>query len=129
MLNDPLANVLSVINHYEQLGRSSVTTPSNSKLIRQVITLLQENGYVGSFEEVEDGKSKWLKVNLIGAINKINVIKPRFAIKNDKYEVFERSFLPAKAMGIIIVSTSKGLMTHTKAKQEHLGGKLICYCY
>jgi small subunit ribosomal protein S8 len=129
MLNDPLANVLSIVGHYEQLGRKEVKTPYNSKLIRQVLTLLQENGYLGSFEEIEDGKNKWLKINLIGAINKINVIKPRFAIKQDNYEVFERSFLPAKAMGIIIISTSKGLMTHASAKQQHLGGKLICYCY
>lgn len=129
MLNDPLANVLSIIGHYEQLGRKEVVTPYNSKLIRQVLALLQESGYVGSFEEIEDGKNKWLKVHLIGAINKINVIKPRFALKQDNFEVFEKSFLPAKAMGIIIVSTSKGLMIHTKAKQERLGGRLVCYCY
>jgi len=129
MLNDPLANVLSMIGHHEQLGRKEIKTPHNSVFIRSVLRILQENGYVGEVTEIDDGKSKWISIPLIGSINKINVIKPRFSVKRDDYEKFEKSFLPAKALGIIVVSTSKGLMTHTQAKQDNLGGKLICYCY
>ena len=63
-LNDPLANVLSFMNNQEKLGRKEMTTNNNSKLIREVLRILQEEQYVGSFDEVEDGKGNLLKINL-----------------------------------------------------------------
>ncbi|MFH1174685.1 MAG: 30S ribosomal protein S8 [archaeon] len=129
VLNDPLANVLSHIKNYEKTGKKELTTKFNSKTIRQVLTLLQDNTYLGAHEEIENGKSGLLKINLLGAINDIGVIKPRFPVKLSQYEKFEKSFLPAKNFGIIIVSTPKGMMTHMQAKEQKLGGKLICYCY
>jgi small subunit ribosomal protein S8 len=129
MLNDPLANVLSMIKSYDQLGKRELHTKSNSRFIRQVLVVLQDNKYIGSCEEIEDGRGNVLKVNLLGTINNVGVIKPRFSVPLDGYEKFEKRFLPAKNFGIIIVSTNQGLMTHVEAKQKNLGGKLICYCF
>jgi small subunit ribosomal protein S8 len=47
----------------------------------------------------------------------------------DEYEKFEKRFLPAKGVGVLIVSTIKGIMTHEEAKGKTLGGRLIAYCY
>jgi len=129
MLNDPLANVLSYINNHEKLGRKEITVANNSKIIRKVLDILNTHNYVGQYVEIEDGKGKLLTINLLSTINKVGVIKPRFNVKNDDYEKFEKRFLPAKDFGIIIVSTSKGMMTHIEAKEQGLGGRLICYCY
>jgi small subunit ribosomal protein S8 len=129
MLNDPLANVLSYINNHEKLGRKEITVSNNSKVIRRVLDILNTNNYLGTYTEIEDGKGKLLNINLIGNVNKIGVIKPRFNVKKDDYEKFEKRYLPAKDFGIIIVSTSKGMMTHNEAKEQHLGGRLVCYCY
>jgi len=129
MLNDPLANVLSYINNHEKLGRKEITVGNNSKVIRKVLDILNVHTYVGSYEEIDDGKGKLLNINLLGNVNKIGVIKPRFNVKKDDYEKFEKRYLPAKDFGIIIVSTSKGMMTHNEAKEKGLGGRLICYCY
>jgi small subunit ribosomal protein S8 len=129
MMNDPLANVLSHILNHEKLGRKEITTKFNSKLIRQILTIMNQHNYVGSFEEIEDGKAGMLKINLLGNINKVGVIKPRFQIKKDNFEKFEQRYLPAKDFGIIIVSTSKGIMIHNEAKEKGLGGKLLMYCY
>ena len=129
MLNDPLANVLSYINNHEKLGRKEITVGNNSKFIRQVLNILIENGYVGEYKEIEDGKGKLLNINLIGAVNKVGVITPRFNVKKDNFEKFEKRYLPAKDFGVMIVSTSQGLMTHTQAKEKNLGGRLVCYCY
>jgi small subunit ribosomal protein S8 len=129
MLNDPLANVLSYVNNHERLGRKEITVGNNSKFIRQILTILNENNYLGEYTELEDGKGKLLVINLLGAINKVGVIKPRFNVKKDDYEKFEKRYLPAKDFGVMIVSTSKGLMTHIQAKEKNLGGRLICYCY
>ncbi|MFH1915895.1 MAG: 30S ribosomal protein S8 [Nanoarchaeota archaeon] len=128
-LNDPLANVLSMIKTYDSLGKRELYTKSNSGFIRKVLGLLQDNKYIGAIEEIEDGKGNILKVNLIGAVNDIGVIKPRFSLKRANYDKFEKRYLPAKNFGVIIVSTNKGILTHNQAKQQNLGGKLICYCY
>ncbi len=127
-LNDPLANVLSFINNYERLGRQELTTKNNSKLIREVLKILQDEQYLGSYEIQEDAQSS-LKINIIGKINKCGVITPRFKVKVSDYEKYEKKFLPALGMGLLLVSTNKGLMTNIKAKELNLGGTLICYVY
>ncbi|MDZ4226799.1 MAG: 30S ribosomal protein S8, partial [Candidatus Pacearchaeota archaeon] len=60
---------------------------------------------------------------------KCGVVKPRFPVKLDEFEKFEKRYLPAKNFGIIIVSTSNGIMTHIEAKEKKLGGRLIAYIY
>ncbi|RJQ17562.1 30S ribosomal protein S8 [Candidatus Woesearchaeota archaeon] len=127
--NDTLATTLSQIMNYERLGKRETMVKANSALIRTVLTLLQNERYIGAFEIVPDGKTGILKINLLGNINKIGVIKPRFSVSMAEYEKFEKRYLPAKDFGVLIVSTSKGMMTHLEAKKMHLGGKLISYCY
>ncbi len=128
-LNDPLANVLSHLLNCERLGKKEVYVKPSSKLIKGVLALLSEHSYIGEFEEIDDGKAGIIKVNLIGSINKCGVIKPRFSVKTEMFEKYEKRFLPAIDFGIIIVSTNKGLMCHKDAKKQGLGGKLIAYCY
>jgi small subunit ribosomal protein S8 len=128
-LNDPLANVMSFLNNQERLGRKELTTTNNSKLIREVLKILQEEQYIGSFEAEEDGKGGTLRVNLLGKINKCGVIKPRYNVQVKDYEKYEKRFLPAMGFGILIVSTNKGLMTNEKAKEMNLGGTLVCFAY
>lgn len=128
-LNNPLANVLSFIQNYEILGKKELVTKNNSNIIKKVLEIMQQEGYIGSYEEIEDSKGNILKINLLGKVNKVNVIRPQFQIKLREIERFEKRFLPARDFGVIIISTNKGLMTHTEAKERQLGGKLIAYCY
>ncbi|PIN80275.1 30S ribosomal protein S8 [Candidatus Woesearchaeota archaeon CG10_big_fil_rev_8_21_14_0_10_32_9] len=128
-LNDPLANVLSFMNNYEKLGKKEVETKNNSKVIRAVLKIMQDEGFIGGHEEIEDGKGNILKINLIGSLNKCGVIKPRFRIQVKDYEKYEKRFLPAMNFGVLIVSTNKGLMTNKEAKEKQLGGTLISYVY
>lgn len=128
-LNNPLANVLSFIQNYEQLGKQELITKNNSNMIKKVLEIMQQEGYIGSYEEIEDSKGNILKINLLGKVNKVNVIRPQFQIKLGEIEKFEKRFLPAKDFGVIIISTNQGLMIHTEAKEKLLGGKLIAYCY
>ncbi len=128
-LNDTLAAVLSNIMNSERNGKKEVLVRYNSKLIKKLLSMLQENKYLGSFEEIEDGKNKLLKISLLGNINKIGVVKPRFSVTKQDFVKFEKRFLPAKDMGLLLLSTNKGLLTHTQAKQQGIGGKLLCYCY
>ncbi|MFH1316099.1 MAG: 30S ribosomal protein S8 [Candidatus Woesearchaeota archaeon] len=128
-LNDPLANTLSKIQNAENLVKKEVKTFPSSKLIKNVLILLKDNLFIGDTKEFEDDKGNYIIINLIGRINKIKAIKPRFTVKSKEFEKYEKRYLPSKDFGIIIVSTSKGLMTHKQAIEKNLGGRLIAFCY
>ena len=129
MLNDPLANAMSLILNNELIGKSDCVIKPSSKVIKELLRVMKENGYVGDFKEVEDSRGNYIKLNLIGNINKCGVIKPRYNITNKYFEKFERSYLPAKGIGVLMVSTSRGIMTHYDALSKKIGGKLLAYCY
>ena len=129
MLNDPLADTMSLILNNEAIGKQECTIKPVSKIIRQLLKVMKENEYISDFKEVEDNKGNYMHLKLNGSINKCGVIKPRYSVKNKEFEKFERRFLPAKDFGILFVSTKKGIMTHYDAKSKKIGGKLLAYCY
>ena len=90
MLNDPLAAALSKILNAERVGKKDLIVRPASKMIKKILTIMNEGGYVGSFEEVIDGKGNFLKLNLLGNINKCGVVKPRFSTKKDNFEKWEK---------------------------------------
>jgi len=129
MLNDTLATALSAILNKEKIGKKECIIRPSSKIIKTVLKMMNENNYIGSFEEVKLKKGDLLKVNLLGNINKCGAIKPRFSVKKNEYDKFEKRYLPAKDFGIIFISTPKGIMTHIEARKRNIGGKLLAYCY
>lgn len=129
MLNDPLAATLAKIINAEKVGKREVIVKPASIMIKRVLTIMNENNYIGSFEEIDVQKGGTLKVNLLGNINRCGVIKPRFSAKQHAFEKWEKRYLPAKDFGIILVSTPQGIMTHLNAKGSNTGGKLLAYCY
>ncbi|AIJ06228.1 30S ribosomal protein S8 [Methanocaldococcus bathoardescens] len=128
-LMDPLANALNHISNCERVGKKVVYIKPASKLIGRVLKVMQDNGYIGEFEFIEDGRAGIFKVELIGKINKCGAIKPRFPVKKFGYEKFEKRYLPARDFGILIVSTTQGVMSHEEAKKKGLGGRLLAYVY
>tara|TARA_Y100000310_G_scaffold138289_2_gene137228 strand:+ start:32689 stop:33078 length:390 start_codon:yes stop_codon:yes gene_type:complete len=129
MLNDPLANVLNNIVNAQKVGRKTCSAKPASKVIKKVLEIMQDHKYLGATEFVEDKKGCIVLLNLIGSINKCGVIKPRFAVKKDGFEKFEKRYLPAKDFGLLIISTSQGVMTHMEAKEKGIGGRLLSYVY
>lgn len=129
MLNDSLAAALAKIINAEKVGKKEVIIKPASRIIKKVLAILNEHNYIGTFEEIDDGKGGFLKLNLLGNINKCGVIKPRFSTRKNNFEKWEKRYLPAKDFGIIIVSTPQGILTHGLAKEKGTGGKLLAYCY
>jgi len=129
MLNDPIANALSKILNAEKLSKSSCTIKPISNTIKKILKIMQDKRYIGGFEEIKDGKGGYANINLIGSINKCGTIKPKYPIKKDQFEKFEKRYLPAKDFGIIFVSTNQGIITHKEAKEKKIGGILLAYCY
>lgn len=128
-LNDPLANALSLILNSEDIGRKECIIKPISKLTKQVLQIMQDNMYIGEAKEISDGRGNYLKVNLIGTVNKCGAIKPRYNVKNDNFEKYEKRYLPAKGIGVLIISTQLGILTHIEAKKKNIGGRLLAYCY
>lgn len=129
VMNDTLAAALSHILNCEKVSKTEVVIFPGSKTLKEVLRVMNEHGYIGEVKEVKDSKGNSLHISLLRKINKCGAIKPRFAVGVNEYEKFEKRFLPAKNFGIIVVTTNKGIMTHTQAKEEKLGGKVLAYCY
>jgi len=128
-LNDPLAKVLSHLVNSEQIAKNEATIGPVSNVLRKILNIMKDLGYIGEFTEIDDGKGKIVKINLLGKINNCGVIKPRFAVKKDEFTKYEKRYLPARGFGLLMVSTNQGILTHIDAKKQGLGGKLIAYCY
>jgi len=129
MLLDPLADALSTIKNAEMTGKPDCTLRPASKLIGNVLKVMKEKSYIGDFEFIDDGKSGIFKVQLKGKINKCGVIRPRHAVKNTDFEKWEKRYLPAKGFGSIILTTPDGVMTHSEARDNGIGGELLAYVY
>ena len=129
MLNDPLSNALSVILNNEKIGKTECLIKPASKLIKEVLRVMKDNLYVGDVTDIEDGRGNLIKVSLLNNINKCGAIKPRYSVEKEEFEKFEKRYLPAKDMGVLVVSTSAGVMTHIEAKKKKIGGRLLAYCY
>ncbi len=128
-LNDPLANALSSILNSEKVGKKIIVIKPVSKMIKQVIRIMNKEGYVGEMTEVKDSKGNIIKLNLLGNLNKCGVIKPNFTVKKNEFEKYEKRYLISRNIGVIIISTPKGVVTHKEAKEMEIGGKLIAYFY
>ncbi len=126
---DALTNLLITLKNNEAAAKGEVIARPTSKLATEVLRIMQRHGYVGEFEIIDDGKGQVYKVQLLHKVNNCGAIKPRFPVKNGEIQHYERRFLPAQSFGIIMLSSSKGLLTHDEAKKKGLGGRLIAFVY
>ena len=125
MQNDPLNDAMSVMKNAAENGHIE---PS-SKLIGRVLKVMQDNGYINQFEYIEDGKAGKFRVMMKGAINNCGVIKPRYSVKAIDLEKFEARYLPAQDFGVLILTTTAGVITQSSAKELGVGGKLLAFVY
>ncbi len=128
-MNDPLSDALSVMKNAERAGKNECVVKPASKLIGRVLKVIQENGYIKEFEYNEDGRAGSFKVHLNGNINDCGVIKPRFAVGREEMERYESRFLPAQNFGVLILTTTRGVISNDKAKDLRTGGRLLAYVY
>ena len=129
---DTLANAMAAIVNAEMRAKPEVIIMPASKLIANVLRVMQREGYIGEFEYIDDGRWGKIRVRLLGRINKAGVIKPRFSVKYKdliRMPDWLRKYLPSRDIGILIISTSQGVMSHREAIQRKIGGVLLAYVY
>lgn len=126
---DTVANGLTSIMNNEMRNKQGCLISPASKLLGRVLRVMQLSGYIGEFEFIDDGRSGKFKVQLLGRINKCGAIKPRFSVGTAQFETWEKRFLPSRDIGVLVVSTSQGVVSHKKAKKKKIGGRLLAFIY
>lgn len=131
MLADPISDMLTRIRNANSLRYENVSMPS-SKMKEEIASILKDEGFITDFVVNKDGAKKELTITLkygpkqervISGLKKIS--KPGLRVTSDS------DHLPRvlKGLGIAIISTSKGVMTDTKARALGVGGEVIAYIW
>jgi len=126
---DTIANGLTTIVNNELRRKKTCLIAPASKLLGNVLRVIQMNGYIGEFEFIDDGRSGKFRVQLLGRVNKCGAIKPRYAVKAKEIEKWEKIYLPSRDIGILAVSTPGGVISHREAKERNAGGSLLAFIY
>lgn len=124
MSQDVVADALNQIMNAKRSRKKSLEVKRHSKLLLSVLALAKLHGYIHSYK----AEGTVVKIEL-GKVNGCNAIKPRTPVQVDEVDRYIKRYLPAKNIGIIILSTSKGLMTHITAIEKKIGGSLLAYFY
>jgi len=127
---DPIADMLTRIRNAIAVHKTEVTLP-HSKLKESVARLLQQSNFIDgvSVGDALVGKTLTVKINDEAGNARISEIV-RLSKPGRRYYVSARDIPVVKrGRGLVIVSTSKGLMTGDRAKTERIGGELICKVY
>ncbi|MDM7274634.1 MAG: 30S ribosomal protein S8 [Thermoprotei archaeon] len=132
VMMDTLSNALATIKNCEMRGKREALIMPASKLIAEVLRVVQKEGYIGDFEYIDDGRWGKFRVQLLGRINNIGVIKPRTSVKYVELVKLPenlRKYLASRDMGILILTTNQGVMSHKEAIARKIGGIAIAYVY
>ena len=129
-MNDPIADMLTRIRNANAQRHETVDVPS-SKLKKSIAEILLEEGFIKGYEEIEDGVQGTLRITL-KYVNKQKVISGLKRISKPGLRVYAtKDELPKVlgGLGIALISTSKGVMTDKKARQEGVGGEVLAFVW
>lgn len=129
MRHDPLNDIISNIKNASRIGVRELDIEPAARLIGRVLKVMQDYNYITSFEVIDDNRGGKFHVILSDTINNCGIIKPRLSVKRSDMERIESRYLPAQDFGILILTTTNGVMSHLEARKQGIGGKLLAYVY
>ena len=131
MMTDPIADFLTRIRNAQSAGQRRVDIPA-SKIKRAITKILVDKGYIDRYIDIEDGKQGmlrlFLKYDAYGhpVIQKIDRVSKPGLRKYVPTDWIPRSL---NGLGVVVLSTSKGVMTDKEAKKLNVGGEVLCSIY
>ena len=132
MVNDTISDTLTRIRN-AILAKHQIVQVSSTKITRNLITVLKEEGFIEHFDETQDELKKLLLITLrYKGKNKRSIITKIKRISKPGLKVYAKhKELPKvlNGIGIAIISTSKGIMTDKQARYFGLGGEVLCYVW
>ena len=130
-ITDPVADMLTRIRNANTAKHESVDVPA-SNLKKAIAQILLDEGYIKSFEIVEDGTQGIIRIQLKYLAGKEKVISGLRRVSKPGLRVYAGADeLPRvlKGLGIAIISTSKGVMTDKAARAAHVGGEVLAFVW
>ena len=130
-ITDPIADLLTRIRNASTSKHETVDVPA-SKMKKAIVEILNEEGYIKGYQDIEDGKQGVLRINLKYGPNHERVISGLKRVSKPGLRFYAGADeLPRvlKGLGITIVSTSKGIMTDKKARELHVGGEVLAFVW
>lgn len=128
MMTDPIADMLTRIRNAVAVGHDDVTMPS-SKMKEEVARILAEEGYIDRYDVAPAGPGKALTVQLRYMERHKPVIQGLRRISKPGHRVYRGAGeLPRVqgGLGVVVVSTSQGLLADREARRRRLGGEIVC---
>ena len=131
LITDPVADMLTRIRNANTAKHESVDVPA-SNLKKAIAKILLDEGYIKSYEVVEDGTQGVIRIQLKYLAGKEKVISGLRRVSKPGLRVYAGADeLPRvlKGLGIAIISTSKGVMTDKAARANHVGGEVLAFVW
>ena len=125
---DPIADMLTRIRNANRVGRRLVVIPK-SKICLGIAQVLKDEGYIDSYDAIDDARQGQIRVKLKYSLSGEKVIHTLDRESKPGRRVYRKvDELPRilNGMGIVVVSTSKGVMSDRKAREANVGGELLC---
>jgi len=130
-ITDPVADMLTRIRNANSAKHETVDVPA-SNLKKAIAQILLDEGYIKSFQVVEDGTQGIIRITLKYQAGKGQVISGLRRVSKPGLRVYAGADeLPRvlKGLGIAIISTSKGVMTDKAARANHVGGEVLAFVW
>ena len=130
-ITDPIADMLTRIRNAGSAKHETVDVPA-SKMKKAIAEILLEEGYIRSFQLIDDGTQGIIRITLKYLPGKVKAIQGLKRVSKPGLRVYAGADeLPRvlRGLGIAIISTSKGIMTDTKARAAHVGGEVLAFVW
>ena len=125
---DPIADMLTRIRNANRVGRRLVIVPK-SKICTGIAQVLKDEGYIEEYDVIDDERQGTIRVKLKYSMTGEKVIHDLDRASKPGRRIYRKvDELPKvlNGMGIAVVSTSKGVMSDRKAREQNVGGELLC---
>ena len=126
MSQDIVADGLNMIKNAKRSRKENVKINRVSNLFIEILKIMKQKGAIKKYKIDSDEKSVLVT---LGDITECKAVKPRYSTDKNNIEKYRRRYLPSRKIGVVIISTNKGLLTHEEAQQENIGGSVIAYFY
>lgn len=131
MMTDPIADMLTRIRNAGNAKHTSVDIPA-SNIKKEISEILLNEGYIKNYDVIEDDKQGVIRIDLKYGPNNERIITGLKRISKPGLRVYvSKNDVPKVlgGLGVAIISTSKGILTDKKAREENVGGEVICYVW
>ena len=128
---DPIANFLTSIRNASAKGLEKADAPY-SKIKLAIAKILKEEGFIQTYRTLEEHQVPFIRVQLKYLENREPVLQGIKKVSTPGLRIYENSSKISRVnggLGVSILTTSKGLMTHRKAKQMKVGGEVLCHVW